>query len=293
MNYEQFLESKKLIVPSAGIEIDRHELNRKLFPFQADLVYWALVKGRGALFCDTGLGKTPMQLAWAEIVHRHTGRDVLILAPLAVARQTVQEGSKFGIAVNLCRTQDDVEPGINITNYEMVDHFEADKFVAVVLDESSLLKNFEGKTRTKLIAKFARTGYKLCCTATPAPNDIQEICNHAEFLGIMTRTEMLAAFFVHDDNGWRLKGHAKKGPFWEWLASWSMAVKKPSDLGYSDDGYNLPGLDIQPVYVRSDFIPEGKLFIDKLNGITERTQVRKATIAERVEATINLIKKGQ
>jgi len=157
-----------------------------------------LQKGKAAIFAGTGLGKTLMQLEWANKIHQTTNGDILILAPLAVSRQTVREGIKFGIEVTSCRSQADVVPGVNITNYEMLHMFELDKFIAVVLDESSILKSFTGKVRTQIIEAFKQTPYRLACTATPAPNDLMELCNHAEFLGVMTRAEMLATWFVHD-----------------------------------------------------------------------------------------------
>lgn len=258
-----------------------------LFPFQRDLTTWAVRKGRCAIFADTGLGKTFMQVEWARII----GETTLIVAPLSVARQTVREAAKIGVDVHYTRSGDDVTDGLNITNYEMLDKFQADRFGAVVLDESSILKSLDGKTRQKLIEMFAFTPYRLCCSATPAPNDISEIANHAEFIGIMSRADMLATFFVHDDNGWRLKGHAKE-PFFRWMASWGMSIHKPSDLGYEDDGYILPKLTIAPAWVRTDYRPEDQLFFTGLNGITGRSQVRKATIGERVDAASEIVNAG-
>jgi superfamily II DNA or RNA helicase len=231
------------------------------------------------------MGKTLMQLAWAQ----HAADRVLILAPLAVARQTVAEGKRFDIPVAYARKQADApEHGISITNYEMLQHFDPTAFGAVVLDESSILKAFDGKTRTALIEAFAQTPMRLCCTATPAPNDSSELANHAEFLGLLTRVEMLATFFVHDENGWRLKGHARQ-PFYRWLASWGMSLKRPSDLGYSDDGYILPTLNIEPVIVRTDYAPPGQLFAVGLHGISDRAAVRRDTMQERVAAAITLV----
>lgn len=284
-NYQEFLKSKQLVFKSTGKQIDRETINPILFEFQKDLVAWSARKGRAALFADTGLGKTFMQLEWARLM----GERTLILAPLSVARQTAREGKKLGIAVNYTRSGDDLIDGINITNYEMIDHFDADKFGAVVLDESSILKSLDGKTRVKLTEKFMNTKYKLAATATPAPNDIAEIANHAEFLSIMSRAEMLAAFFVHDDEGWRLKGHARE-KFFKWMASWGMSVKKPSDLGYEDNGFILPPLNVNPEFIASGYVPEGQLFFTGLHGIQDRAAVRKATIgpkADRIAALIN------
>jgi len=284
-DYRQFLDSKRLIVPAAGKQVGDALLHGDLFPFQRDLVKWSLAKGRAALFCDTGLGKTFMQLDWA----RHAAPRALILAPLAVARQTVREAARWGIPAVYARSQEQASPdGITVTNYEMLPHFDPAEFGAVVLDESSILKSFEGKTRTALIKTFERTPLRLCCTATPAPNDIAEIANHAEFLGVMSRTDMLAAFFVHDDEGWRLKRHAEQ-PFYRWLASWGMSLKRPSDLGYSDAGYDLPELSIEPHFLPTDYAPEGKLFADRLKGVTERASVRRQTLAARTAAAAALI----
>ncbi len=184
--------------------------------------------------------------------------------------------------------QHDITTRITITNYERLSNFDPDHFTAVVLDESSILKNYTGSTRTALIEAFAATEYRLACTATPAPNDIAEIANHAEFLGIMSRVEMLAAFFVHDDEGWRLKGHAA-APFYQWMASWGMALKKPSDLGYDNDGFDLPPLHVDSIIVDTDWSPEGQLFVSHLKGITERAKVRRDTLANRVAAAAELV----
>lgn len=196
-DYYQFLEKKKIQIRTSGFDIETDELNPKLFDFQKDIVRWALRKGKACIFADCGLGKTAMQLEWAHQVHINTFGDVLIVAPLAVAEQTKREGEKFDIPVTICRAQTDVRPGINITNYEMLQHFDASKFIGVVLDESSILKHFASKMRTLIIDTFAETEYKLACTATPAPNDYMELGNHSEFVGAMTRAEMLSMFFAH------------------------------------------------------------------------------------------------
>lgn len=283
--YAEFLATKQFAVPSVGVEVEPEALCDALFPFQRDITRWALRKGRAAVFADTGLGKTLMQLAWAE----HAAERTLILAPLAVAQQTVLEGARWGISVKYARSQSQAaKHGITIANYEMLDHFAPAEFGAVVLDESSCLKAYDGKTRGKLIRAFAQTPMRLCCTATPAPNDISEIANHAEFLGILTRAEMLATFFVHDEAGWRLKGHAVT-PFYRWLASWGMSLKRPSDLGYDDAGYDLPPLDIVPVIVPTEWSPPGQLFPTTLKGITDRAAVRKDTLATRVAAAVRLV----
>lgn len=283
-DYRRFLESKITIAPRSGFEVGAQSIHAKLFPFQKDLVRWALRKGRAAIFADTGLGKTFMQLEFARLA----GGRSLIVAPLSIARQTVREAKRIDLEIHYTRSGADLIDGINITNYEMVEQFDPAQFRAVVLDESSILKGLDGKTRKRLTAMFAETQYRLCCTATPAPNDISEIANHAEFLGIMTRADMLATFFVHDDDGYRLKGHAKTA-FFRWLASWGMSIRKPSDLGYADDGYDLPALTIEPVFVQSDYRPDGQLFFTGLKGITDRADARKRTVEQRVQTAIDLI----
>ena len=289
--YLEFLHSKQSRAADTGLEIEADALNPMLFPFQRALTAWALRKGRAAIFSDCGTGKTLMQLEWARRVVAQ-GHRALIVAPLAVAEQTVAEGVKFGVAVVYSRHQADSPAPIIITNYEMVDHFDAAQFGAVILDESSILKNFEGKARTALIQKFRDTPYRLCCTATPAPNDIAELANHAEFLGIMTRAEMLANWFVHDDDGWRLKGHAAAA-FYKWLASWAMMLKTPSDIGFSDDGYVLPPLNISSIIVDGDANAiaqaAGQLFMTTIKGVTGRAAARRATLEMRVEAAAKII----
>ena len=284
--YREFLESKRIAVGSCGIEVSPSRVHPFLKPFQRDQVVWALEKGRCALFDDTGLGKTVMQLEWGRLM----GGTGLIVAPLSVTRQTVKEAmTRLGIEVNYCRSQADVKRGINITNYEMVQHFDPSSLLWVVLDESSILKSIDGKTKALLIEMFRETPYRLCCSATPAPNDIAEIANHTEFLGHATREEMLATYFVHDDEGWRLKGWADDGPFYRWLSTWAMSVRTPSDLGYSDDGYILPPLNIKPEFVRIDIAPEGQLFFTGLKGITDRASVRKQTTDGRIERAAEIV----
>lgn len=252
MDYSSFIKGKILRTENYGFDADVP--SEVLFPFQQECVRWSVKKGRAALFQGCGVGKTGQQLTWADIVCRHTGGNALILAPLAVSKQTVREGRKFGVEVNLCRKQSDVRPGINITNYEMIDHFDAGEFVAVVMDESSILKCLTGKTRTKLIKKFAATPYRLCCTATPSPNDYTELGNHAEFLGLMTVQEMLSRWFINDAfnvGDWRLKKHAEES-FWTWVGTWAICMTRPSDIGYPDDGYILPPLTTKLHVIKQD-----------------------------------------
>lgn len=286
-SYAQFLDTKAPRAGAFGITVVSGDINPTLFPFQRDLVRWALRKGRCAVFADTGLGKTFIQVEWARLLDVPT----LIVAPLTVARQTAREAAKIDVDVRYVRSGADVTGKISVTNYEMIEAFDPTAFGAVVLDESSILKGLAGKTRQKLNTMFAETPYRLCCTATPAPNDIAEIANHAEFLGIMRRTEMLAMYFVHDDDGWRLKGHARE-PFFRWLASWGMSVRKPSDLGYEDAGYDLPPLGVQPVWVASEYVPDGMLLNMGLGGIADRTRERRASLDARVAATVDLVRES-
>lgn len=288
-DYDRLISNRHAAVSFAGIEDP--ELGPHLFPFQRDLVRWALRRGRAAIFADTGLGKSRMQLEWARAVSAH-GR-VLILAPLAVADQTVREGSAIGIDVTYCRS-DDPTRSIVITNYEMVEHFDPAEFVGVVLDESSILKSFNGSTRNLLIERFAATPYRLCCTATPAPNDFTELGNHSEFLGALSRVEMLSEFFVHDGGttqDWRLKGHAVSA-FWEWVASWGAVVRSPAALGYPDDDYRLPPLNLHDHILRLDHSEAwaaGALFVAEVRGLNEQRGVRRSTQDRRVQAIAALV----
>jgi len=294
MEYSKFLKSKTIENKNSGIEVQTEQINSKLFPFQKQIIQWTLKKGKTAIFADCGLGKSFMQLEWARLINKKT----LILCPLAVAKQTIKEAEKLNIRIKYVRDQSEIESKISITNYEMVEHFNATQFDAVVLDESSILKSVNGKTKTKLIEMFQSTPYKLCCTATPAPNDVAEFANHAEFLNIATRQEMLSMFFVNDAShgeGWRLKGHAKN-KFYKWLASWSIMLKLPSDIGFGDDGYILPNLNIYPEFVDVDSkeMAEqmGVLFIASLEGIKGRSRVRKLTIEEKVKRAVEIINKN-
>ena len=287
VDYKEFLESKKLFVYSVGFRVSADDINIHAKLFQSDIVRWSLQKGRAAIFAGTGLGKTFMQLEYANKVCIYTGGDVLIVAPLAVAQQTVREGEKFGIEVNYCRSQEEIMPGITITNYEMLHKFNLEHFIGVVLDESSILKSFTGKVRNQIIESFSKTPYRLACTATPAPNDIMELCNHAEFLGVMKRSEMLAMWFVHDGGDtskWRLKGHVRES-FWTWVASWAVMLQNPSDLGYEDTEYQLPPLNIHSVVVPTDG-PEAKT-------MTERRKARKESVDLRVAAAAELINQSK
>lgn len=288
--YRQFLASKRIKYHATGFKIDATLIHKSLFPFQRDLVRWAIRKGRCALFEDTGLGKTRQQVEWVRLICEMIGNGTgLIIAPLGVVSQTTKESKKIGVTVHYSRTGELVKGAINITNYEHADKFDYSLIDAVVLDESSILKDIAGKTRQFLTDACANVRYKLACTATPAPNDIAEIANHAEWLGIMSRKDMLSTWFVHDATGWRLRKWAEDGPFYRWLASWGMCVRKPSDLGYDDKGYNLPGLEIIPVFVESNYVPEGQLFFTGLKGVSDRTKVRQGTIVGRVAKCAEIV----
>ena len=290
MTYEEFLKTKDLERIEAGFDIPKSKLNKALFPFQRDIVSWALKKGKCAIFSDCGTGKTLMQMEFANQVCKHSKGNALIIAPLAVVEQTKKEGEKFGIAINVCRTQDDVKKGVNITNYEMLEHFTASAFNAVVLDESSILKSFTSSTRDLLIDMFQKTPYRLACTATPSPNDHSELGNHAEFLGIMSRTEMLATYFIHDGSNtsaWRLKGYGEK-KFWEWVATWAVCVRNPSDLGYSSEGYTLPELNIIE-HITASEPEEYELVARRAETLSERREARKESMTDRINEARELV----
>lgn len=290
MNYQEFLESKRIIHRSSGLDIPREELSPSLFPFQKDLTWWSLKKGKAALFTATGTGKTRMQVEWSNKIHEHTGEDILILAPLAVSMQTVREAANMGITVHPGRTQEDVKPGINITNYEMLHHFNPNKFGGVVVDESSCLKAYDGKFRQYVTDCFQQTPFKLTASATPAPNDYSEIGNQAAFLGIMTRTEMLSMFFTHDGgetSKWRLKGHAQQ-KFWEWMASWAAVVTMPSDLGYEDNGFILPPLNVHEEMVIADSTEDG-LFAVEARTLNEQRAAARHTMQDRVTRCADIV----
>ena len=285
LKYDEFINSKSKTFENMGIDVDRNSLNSNMFEFQKDIVRWALKKGRAAIFAECGLGKTLMQLSWADEIHKHTGGKILILAPLAVAPQTKEEGEKFGISVNICESQDDIVDGINITNYEKIDKFTGNSFQAVVLDESSILKSFTSSTRNKLIDNFSKVPFRLACTATPAPNDHMELGNHSEFLGVMTRAEMLSMYFVHDGGNtakWRLKGHAED-VFWNWMASWAVFIDNPKNLDYEVNGYDLPKLNINEIIVDGDEVTSETLTL------TQRRQARKDSLELRCQAAADLV----
>ena len=281
LSYSEFIDSKSSKESSYGFDGSNYPKPDLIKEFQRDIVDWALKRGRSAVFADTGLGKTLMQLTWADCVHKKTGRPVLVLAPLCVAQQTVNEGEKFGIKCVFNR--DGLSEGIVVTNYEMLKHFNSSKFGGIVVDESSILKGLNGKTRKEITAFAQGIEYRLSCTATPSPNDFIELGTQAEFLGVMSQVEMLATFFIHDGSDtskWRLKGHARKR-FWEWMATWSVVIRNPSDLGYESDGYDLPELRLHQHIVETE--SDGDLFGSVAMGLQERNQARRDSIISRCE----------
>ena len=292
MKYNEFISKKEMLDPSTGFEFDKSKLNENLFDFQRDIVHWALLRGRACIFADCGMGKTLMQLEWAHRVTEKTEKPVLILAPLAVSKQTILEGKKFGIHVE--HLQSDVfGSGIFITNYEQLHNVNLDQFGAIVLDESSILKAYTGKIRNQIIEGCQSIPFRLACTATPAPNDFMELGNHAEFVGSMSRTEMLSMFFVHDGGEtqkWRLKGHARS-EFWKWVCNWAVMIRRPSDLGYCDDGFDLPALDINNIQVsvgEADSA-DGMLFRMQASTLQERQKERKLTVSDRAKEAAKLV----
>lgn len=288
-DYELFLQEKLISHIDVGFDVDH--INDALFDFQKVLVKWAVKRGRAALFCDTGLGKTAMQVTWADIVSRHNDMPVLILAPLAVAHQTVREAKKFGINAEYHRHQPENMKGVIVANYEMMEQFNFNDFAGIVLDESSILKSYTSKTRELIIELSKKVPYRLSCTATPSPNDFMELGNQAEFMGVMSREEMLAMFFVHDGGEtakWRLKGHGEQ-KFWRWLATWAAVVRKPSDIGFDDSGYDLPPLVIHEHILDNDNEPEGSLFHEAALGLTAQRKAKRNSMQSRINAVSELV----
>ena len=284
MSYEAHIDRKLSKVPATGIA-DGFNVPVSMFPHQSALTAWALRRGRAAIFADTGLGKSRMQLAWADAVRKHTKRPVLILAPLAVAAQTVHEGADIGVEVAHCRDgAETAGQNIVITNYDRLHRFDPDLFGGVVLDESSCIKHHDAKTLRTLLTAFRDTPFKLCATATPAPNDWTELGTHAEFLGVCTRAEMLAEYFTHDGGDtsvWRLKGHARH-IFWQWVSQWGAMVRRPSDLGFDDSAYALPPLHLHEHTVETEMPLNGLLFAAEAQTLSERRDARRMSTADRV-----------
>lgn len=291
--YQSFVTKKLSVVTRQGIAGDL--TGYALKPHQNDLTAWALRRACAAIFADTGLGKSRMQVAWSDVVCKsRKGAEIMILAPLAVAGQTVEEAANVGVEVNYCREDSDVRPGINITNYDRIHKFDCSRFYGVVLDESSIIKHHSAKTLQTLLDAFRDTPFKLCATATPAPNDWTELGNHAEFLGVRSRAEMLAEFFVHDGGDtqtWRLKGHARQA-FWKWVASWGAMIRSPADLGHDASEYELPPLHVHQHTVELEHNEAHGLFAMEAQTLSERRDARKASLVERVRACAAVVYEG-
>ena len=287
--YRQFLETKKRTIPESGFVVDENDLNPLLFPFQKHCVKRALKCGKYALFENTGLGKTVQQLEWGGQIVNRLGGKIIIIAPLAVVGQTIEEGRKFGYEV--WRVGEHEGDGIYITNYDQIENLNIGDYIGVVLDESSILKNFDGATKQLIIDSFKDTRYKLACTATPSPNDVMELGNHAEFLDVMSRNEMLAMYFIHDGgntSSWRLKGHCEQ-MFWDFVSDWATMIEKPSDIGFSDDGYILPPLHLIEDHIRTKKRDNGLLFNDTAVNATCYNEELRQTINERMDEVARIV----
>lgn len=273
--YEKFILSRRRVVSGTGFGIDLDSLNEKLMDWQKRIVQWSVRRGRAALFEDCGMGKTFQQLEWARVVHNETNMPVVIHCPVGVRQQTKREAEKFGIKcdVAVCDDPSELIGGINLINYEKLHKFDGVKFGGVVLDESSILKGMNGKTRDLLCERYKETRFRLACTATPAPNDHMELGNHAEFLGVCDATDMLNRFFYHDSGDtsrWVLMPHGQKD-FWSWVAQWAVCIGKPSDIGGSDDGYDIPELRVSRHIVEADIMEAPSGFLFNVSGITATT----------------------
>jgi hypothetical protein len=286
LSYLEYLDRKKVKILPSGFDVDENDLNKKLFPFQRFIVKRALSRGKYAVWADCGLGKTAIQLEWANRVSIKTGRPVLIFTPLAVSIQTINEGVKFGIEVSRYGSGN-----IQVINYDQIENIDPSLFSGVVLDESSILKNFDGATKKKLIDLFEYTEYKLCCTATPSPNDVEELGNHSEFLNVMKRSEMLAMFFLHDggDTGkWRLKPHGHKH-FWRFVSQWAIMLCKPSDIGFEMQGYDLPSLNFFERKIKTEKRENGKIFNDVAVSATTFNQELRLTKIQRLTQAVEIV----
>jgi DNA modification methylase len=279
--YLKFLETKQKSIITSGFDINENELNNAMFDFQKFIVKRALNAGKYAIFADCGLGKTLMQLEWAKQVNIYTNKPVLILAPLAVVGQTKQEGIKFGIDMS----------NIHVKNYEQLENINCSIYSGIVLDESSILKNFEGATKKLILDLFSHTPYKLACTATPSPNDPMELGNHSEFLDVMSRNEMLAMYFVHDGGEtakWRLKGHAVK-LFYQFIGTWAIMLNKPIDIGFEMTGYNLPSLNLIEKQITTPKRDNGSLFNDAIISATNFNAELRLTKKERLDEVVSIV----
>jgi DNA modification methylase len=289
-NYDAFIQRKQKNIIHSGFDLDDSELNTLMFDFQKFIVKRALKAGKYAIFADCGLGKTLMQLEWANQVSRYTNKPVLILAPLAVAGQTIKEAIKFQLHCEKFKT-DIFGFGVYITNYEQLENIDCSIFSGIVLDESSILKNYEGATKKLILDSFSKTPYKLACTATPSPNDPMELGNHSEFLDIMTRTQMLSMYFIHDGGEtakWRLKGHATK-LFYQFVGSWSIMLNKPQDIGYVMDGYDLPKLNLYEKQIITPKRNNGSLFNDAIISATNFNHELRLTKIERLDEAARIV----
>ena len=291
-NYKTFLDNKARIAPMTGISGDL-DLPHNLFDFQHDITRWALRRGRAAVFAGTGLGKSFIELAWGKAVADYTGKKVLLLTPLAVSAQMIREAEKFGIEARHVANMDMTDSGTNVTNYQKIDHFNMAEFGGVILDESSILKHYNGHYRTRLIEECKDIPFRLAATATPAPNDFMELGNHAEFLGIMSYTDMLATYFVHDGGDvskWRITGYAEE-PFWKWMCSWSVMLRNPRDLGYDGTAFDLPPLHHHQHTVAVEYSPSmemGTLFPMEAQSLSERITARRESVDGRVAEAATL-----
>lgn len=289
MSYTEYLQSKLETFVPCGRECRPEDVHPRLFDFQKTLVCWAAKMGRAAVFAGCGLGKTNIQLEWARITAGPDG-TALIYAPLTVAEQTIDEAKLLGLEVRYVSDAGDIDgPGMYISNYERAHKFSELSVSSIVLDESGILKNFAGSTRNLLVGQYSKTPFRLCCTATPAPNDITEIANHSEFLGVKSRVELLSTYFVHDQDGWRLKGHATE-EFYRWMASWAVYLRTPEDIGFDGSRYVLPPLNLHDHIVNAEIVPEGHLFpVEVTKGIVGRSELRKLTMEDRVDRVVELV----
>jgi hypothetical protein len=292
--YEKFLDTKRIVSLPTGIA-DPPPIHPAMFAHQQAVTRWALRRGKACNWMQTGLGKSLCEIEFSRVVHQHTGGNALIVTPLAVARQFVDEGKRIGVDVNLCREPSDVKDGVNVLNFDRVERFMHLQWASVTIDESSCLKDYTSARRNLFIDGFQHVPFRLACSATPAPNDHTEIGNHAEFLGVMKRTEMLAQFFVHDGETtqeWRLKGHAK-GEFWRWVAGWAIAINSPADIGFDDSGYILPPLTIKEHVLDSRDAElaraNGQLFAYQANTLSELRSARRVSMSDRVAAIAEMV----
>lgn len=297
IDYKSFLDSKAKLTGNTGFD-PVIPMPKAMKTFQRDITIWACHRGRSAIFAGTGLGKTIQELAWATQVVAKTQGGVLIFAPLAVTSQIVSEASKFKIPdVSYAKDADSIKTTVSVTNYDRLDHFDLSQFAAVILDESGIIKNYEGATRVALTEGCRDVPYLLCASATPAPNDWAELGQHSEFLGVMTAKEMLATYFIHESSiranvgkeEWRLKRHAVN-EFWKWVASWAVMLRHPKDLGYKEKGYDLPPLHMREIFVQTpDTRPHSGFFPPALSGLGERIKARRNSIKERVAAVVDIV----